>query len=45
VQQLLNEPKFATKAREIAAWGRENDGAARGGALVEQLALKALAIA
>jgi MGT family glycosyltransferase len=45
VQQQLNEPQFATKARELAGWGRENDGAARGGALVEQLALKALAIA
>jgi UDP:flavonoid glycosyltransferase YjiC (YdhE family) len=45
VQRLLNEPKFAAKAEEIAAWGRENNGAARGAELVERLALKTLATA
>jgi UDP:flavonoid glycosyltransferase YjiC (YdhE family) len=45
VQRLLQEPKFAAKAQEIAAWGRANDGAARGAELVERLALKALATA
>jgi UDP:flavonoid glycosyltransferase YjiC (YdhE family) len=39
-QRLLHEPSFATQAQRIAAWGRENDGAARGAELVERLALK-----
>jgi UDP:flavonoid glycosyltransferase YjiC (YdhE family) len=39
-RRLLHEPSFAAKAGEIAAWGRKNDGAARGAELVEQLALK-----
>ncbi|HWT90319.1 MAG TPA: nucleotide disphospho-sugar-binding domain-containing protein [Solirubrobacterales bacterium] len=38
-RRLLREPAFARKAEEIAAWGRENDGAARGAELVERLAL------
>jgi MGT family glycosyltransferase len=38
VQRLLNEPGFTAKAREISAWGRENDGATRGAELVERLA-------
>jgi MGT family glycosyltransferase len=42
-RRLLHEPRFAAKAEEIAAWGRENDGAARGAKLVERLALKGLA--
>ncbi len=42
-QRLLQEPGFAAKAAEIARWGRENDGAARGAELVERLALKTLA--
>lgn len=45
VQRLLNEPEFAAKAHEIAAWGQENDGAARGAELVERLALKTHATA
>ena len=45
VRRLLHEPSFAAKAEEIAAWGRENDGAARGAELVERLALKRLAAA
>lgn len=43
VQRLLREPGFTAKAEEIARWGRENDGAARGAELVERLALKTLA--
>jgi UDP:flavonoid glycosyltransferase YjiC (YdhE family) len=42
-RRLLHEPSFATKAEEIAAWGRENDGARHGAELVERLALKQLA--
>jgi UDP:flavonoid glycosyltransferase YjiC (YdhE family) len=45
VRRLLHEPSFTTKAEEIAAWGRANDGAARGAELVEQLALKRVATA
>jgi UDP:flavonoid glycosyltransferase YjiC (YdhE family) len=37
-RRLLEEPSFAVRARRIAAWGRENDGAARGAELVENLA-------
>jgi UDP:flavonoid glycosyltransferase YjiC (YdhE family) len=44
-RRLLHEPSFAAEAEEIAAWGSENDGAARGAELVEQLALKKLAAA
>jgi MGT family glycosyltransferase len=45
VQRLLSEPKFTAKAQEIAAWGRENNGATRGAELIERLALKTLATA
>jgi UDP:flavonoid glycosyltransferase YjiC (YdhE family) len=44
-QRLLHEPSFSAKAQEIAAWGRENDGAARGAELVERLAMKSLSAA
>jgi len=44
-RRLLHEPSFTNKAREIAAWGEENDGAARGAELVEQLALRKVAAA
>lgn len=44
-RRLLYEPLFAAKAKEIAAWGHENDGATQGAELVEQLALKKLAAA
>jgi UDP:flavonoid glycosyltransferase YjiC (YdhE family) len=37
-RRLLGDPAFAAKAGEIAAWGRENDGAERGAVLVERLA-------
>jgi UDP:flavonoid glycosyltransferase YjiC (YdhE family) len=36
IRRLLGEPSFATRAREIAAWGRENDGAERGAELIER---------
>ena len=41
-RRILCEPSFAAQAGAIAAWGRENDGAARGAELVEQLALRKL---
>lgn len=44
-QRLLHEFPFTRKAEEIAVWGRENDGAARGAELVEQFALRKLAAA
>jgi MGT family glycosyltransferase len=37
-QRLLDDPSFAMRARELAAWGREHDGAERGAELVERLA-------
>jgi MGT family glycosyltransferase len=37
-RRVLADPAFAARAGEIAAWGRENDGAARGAELVEELA-------
>ncbi len=37
-RRVLDEPGFAARAGEIAAWGRENDGAVRGAVLVERLA-------
>jgi MGT family glycosyltransferase len=38
VRRMLGDPSFAARAGEIAAWGRENDGAVRGAELVEELA-------
>lgn len=38
VRRLLGEAGFAARAGEIAAWGREHDGAERGAELVEELA-------
>jgi MGT family glycosyltransferase len=38
VRRLLEDPAFAARAAELAAWGRENDGATRGAELVERLA-------
>jgi UDP:flavonoid glycosyltransferase YjiC (YdhE family) len=37
-RRLLNDAGFTARASEIAAWGRENDGAERGAVLVERLA-------
>jgi UDP:flavonoid glycosyltransferase YjiC (YdhE family) len=39
-RRLLHEPSFTAKTEEIATWGRENDGAARGAQLVERMALR-----
>jgi UDP:flavonoid glycosyltransferase YjiC (YdhE family) len=38
VRRLLGEPRFAVRAGELAEWSRDNDGAARGAALVESWA-------
>jgi len=37
-RQLLHDEGYARRAGELAAWGREHDGAARGAELVEELA-------
>ncbi len=37
-RRILGDRSFAARAEEIAAWGRENDGAQRGAELVEGLA-------
>lgn len=37
-RRLLEDRSFADRAEELAAWGRENDGATRGADLVEALA-------
>jgi UDP:flavonoid glycosyltransferase YjiC (YdhE family) len=37
-RRLLGESSFAARARELAVWAREHDGAERGAELVEQLA-------
>jgi MGT family glycosyltransferase len=37
-RRILGDGSFAARAGEIAAWGRENDGARRGAELVEDLA-------
>jgi MGT family glycosyltransferase len=37
-RRLLGDPAFTARTAELAAWGREHDGAARGAELVERLA-------
>jgi UDP:flavonoid glycosyltransferase YjiC (YdhE family) len=37
-RRILADPSFAARARELAAWAREHDGAERGAKLVEGLA-------
>jgi UDP:flavonoid glycosyltransferase YjiC (YdhE family) len=37
VAEVLADPGFRTRAEEIAAWSRENDGAAKGVELIETL--------
>jgi MGT family glycosyltransferase len=37
-RRVLDDPSFAQRAGELVAWAAENDGAARGAELVEQLA-------
>jgi MGT family glycosyltransferase len=39
-RRVLGDPGFAATARELSAWAAANDGAARGSALVEQLAAR-----
>ena len=36
VRRVLADPRFAARAREIASWAKENDGAERGADLVER---------
>jgi UDP:flavonoid glycosyltransferase YjiC (YdhE family) len=38
VRRVLSEAGFATRAREIAGWAKENDGAERGAELIERRA-------
>ncbi len=38
-RRMLNDPSFAARAGELAAWGLEHDGAERGAELVERLAV------
>ena len=38
VRRMLDDPSFAARAGETAAWARENDGAENGARLVEELA-------
>jgi UDP:flavonoid glycosyltransferase YjiC (YdhE family) len=38
VRRVLEEPAFGARAREIAAWGRQNNGPATAAALVERYA-------
>ena len=38
VRRILDDRRFAERAREVAEWGRENDGAVRGARLIEGLA-------
>jgi MGT family glycosyltransferase len=40
--RLLEDGSFAARAGELAAWGREHDGAERGARLVERLAARVL---
>jgi MGT family glycosyltransferase len=37
-RRILDDPSFAARAGELAAWAKQNDGAERGAELVEQLA-------
>ncbi|MEX2108929.1 MAG: nucleotide disphospho-sugar-binding domain-containing protein [Solirubrobacterales bacterium] len=37
-RRILGDRSFSDRAAELASWGEENDGAARGAELVEQLA-------
>ncbi len=40
VRRILGDPRFRDRAQAIADWSAENDGAARGAELVEELAVK-----
>jgi MGT family glycosyltransferase len=37
-RRILHDPSFTARAAELAAWGRQHDGAERGAELVENLA-------
>jgi UDP:flavonoid glycosyltransferase YjiC (YdhE family) len=39
-RRILDDPSFAARAAELAAWAKENDGAERGAELVEWLAVR-----
>jgi UDP:flavonoid glycosyltransferase YjiC (YdhE family) len=41
VQSVLEEPRFAGRARELGAWAAHNDGAATAAALIEDFASRA----
>jgi UDP:flavonoid glycosyltransferase YjiC (YdhE family) len=38
MRRILADARFAERAQQIAAWGRENDGAARGAELLQRYA-------
>jgi UDP:flavonoid glycosyltransferase YjiC (YdhE family) len=38
VRRILGDPRFGERAAELAAWGRENNGAERGAVAIEELA-------
>jgi UDP:flavonoid glycosyltransferase YjiC (YdhE family) len=38
IRRVLGDRSFTERARAIAAWGRENDGPARGSKLLEDYA-------
>jgi len=42
VRRVLGDPTFLERARQIAAWAEEHDGAARGAELVEEFGLENL---
>jgi UDP:flavonoid glycosyltransferase YjiC (YdhE family) len=39
-RRILDDPSFATRAGELAAWANEHNGAERGAELVEQLGVR-----
>lgn len=39
-RRILDDPSFAARAGELAAWAKQHDGAGRGAELVEQLATR-----
>jgi UDP:flavonoid glycosyltransferase YjiC (YdhE family) len=41
VQSVLEQPRFAARARELSAWAGQNDGAANAAGLVERFASRA----
>jgi UDP:flavonoid glycosyltransferase YjiC (YdhE family) len=38
VRRVLGDPRFSARAKELARWAKQNDGAERGADLVEELA-------